>query len=97
MSQVDMLLERIHNERYASFFVSCEQNSPDLNSQTVMQNTISEMSRIPRTGFIIIQLNIAMDMCKSGATPTSSTHYLGNEPALLKEQDRSREGGGSRY
>ena len=36
-----------------------------------------------------------MDMCKSGATPTFSTHFSGNEPALLKEQDRSRESGGS--
>ena len=62
-----------------------------MNSQTVIQNKISEISRIPRAGFIKIQLSIAMDMCKSGATPTFSTHYSGNEPALLKEQDRSRE------
>lgn len=66
-----------------------------MNSQTVIQNKISEISRIPRTGFIKIQLTIAMDMCKSGATPTFSTHYSGNELALLKEQDRSRESGGS--
>ena len=66
-----------------------------MNSQTVIQNKISEISRIPRTGFIKIQLSTAMDMCKSGATPTFSTHYSGNEPALLKEQDRSRESGGS--
>ena len=66
-----------------------------MNSQTVIQNKISEISRIPRAGFIKIQLSIAMDMCKSGATPTFSTLYSGNEPALLKEQDRSRESGGS--
>ena len=66
-----------------------------MNSQTVIQNKISEISRIPRAGFIKIQLSIAMDMCKSGATPTFSTHYSGNEPALLKEKDRSRESGGS--
>ena len=38
-----------------------------------------------------------MDTYKSGATPASSIHYSGNEPALLQEQDRSLESGGTRY